>query len=345
MKVSRGQAFTLSLTSVFLAECTASRQNPGEEARKITVAAVQAKTVTIPQQFACQLRAERYVMVRAPEDGYFNGYSVREGQAVKKGDPLFKITPIVIQKKRDAELEEVRIAQQEVDFVSTLFEKKGLYENELKLRRAKLAKAQARAKLAEGELHSTNVVAPFDGIIDRMHQSFGSLVNEGQIFMVLADITVMQAYFNVSEANNLELMANQKQHEEDRIELTLEDGNKFPHVGKLSAIAAAFNNETGNIPFRADFSNPNRVLRHGQTGTLLINRILKDAVVIPRRATLEALNHRYVYLVDNAGIARRREIVVGNELDGQFVVKIGVRAGDKIVLDGVGLVHDGDKVE
>jgi hypothetical protein len=103
--------------------------------------------------------------------------------------------------------------------------------------------------------------------------------------------------------------------------------------------------QNGTIPFRADFPNPKGLLRHGQTGNVLVKRVLSDAVVVPERATLEALSKRYVYMVDKAGIAHRREIVIRNELDGQFVIKTGVRAGDKIVLDGVSLVHDADKVQ
>ena len=71
----------------------------------------------------------------------------------------------------------------------------------------------------------------------------------------------------------------------------------FPQAGKIGAIEAKFNNETGNIPFRADFPNPDRLLRHGQTGTILISRTLKNAVVIPQRATFELLDKRYVYVV------------------------------------------------
>ena len=74
----------------------------------------------------------------------------------------------------------------------------------------------------------------------------------------------------------------------------LANDNKFPQTGKIGAIEAQFNNETGNIAFRADFPNPDRLLRHGQTGTILIHRMLHDAIVIPQRATFEILDKRYV---------------------------------------------------
>ena len=95
----------------------------------------------------------------------------------------------------------------------------------------------------------------------------------------------------------------------------LANGSKFQQIGKIGAIEAKFNNETGNIPFRADFPNPDRLLRHGQTGTVLINRTLKNAIVIPQRATFEILDKRYVYVVDKDDVVHQREIVIQNELD------------------------------
>ena len=120
---------------------------------------------------------------------------------------------------------------------------------------------------------------------------------------------------------------------------------KFPHPGKIGAIEAQFNNETGNIAFRADFPNPDGLLRHGQTGTILIHRKLHDAIVIPQRATYEILDKRYVYVVDKDDVVHRREIVIQHEMDDIFVIKKGVGVGDRIVLEGIRQVRDGEKVE
>src|SRR5208282_778161 len=159
-------------------------------------------------------------------------------------------------------------------------------QNEVRLYEAKLAKAQAKADLALAELDFTNVTAPFDGIVDRLHEQLGSLIKERDILTTLSDNSVMWVYFNVPEAKYLEYKASLKHENEDqRIELKLANGDKFPQIGKIGAIEAKFNNETGNIPFRADFKNPDGLLRHGQTGTVLIDRTLNNAIIIPQRAT------------------------------------------------------------
>src|SRR5205085_7569710 len=128
-------------------------------------------------------------------------------------------------------------------------------------------------------------------------------------------------------------------------ELVLANGSKFRESGKIGAIEANFNNETGNIPFRADFPNPDGLLRHGQTGTVLIHRTLKNAVVIPQRTTFEILDKRYVYVIGEDHVVRQRPITIQHELEDIYVIQSGLDVSDKIVLEGVRQVHDGEKVE
>src|SRR5262249_14135719 len=109
----------------------------------------------------------------------------------------------------------------------------------------------------------------------------------------------------------------------------------------------------GNIAFRADFENPKGLLRHGQTGTILIHRTLKNALVIPQRATFELLDKRYIKVVGEDGVADQRLITIKHELEDIFVIdsgldvkdKIGLDVKDKIVLEGVREVEVGRKVE
>ena len=141
-------------------------------------------------------------------------------------------------------------------------------------------------------------------------------------------------------------MADIHQKDEDlQVDLVLADGNKFAKPGTIGAIEADFNNQTGTVPFRADFPNPDRLLRHGQTGNILISKVVRDAIVIPQRAVFEVLSKRYVYVVDADDVAHQREIEVQNELEDVFVIKSGVGVEDKIVLEGIRQIRDGEKVE
>jgi len=266
-----------------------------QEHRKIVLTSPKAMDVTVTQPYVCQVHAQRHINVRALENGYLMSISVREGQAVKKGDLMFKIVPTLNAAKLDAE--------------------------------------------------PVKVTAPFDGIVDRLHEQLGSLVKEGDILTTLSDNSVMWVYFNVPERAYLEYMANRPQHEGDTVELVLANQTKFEQPGKISAIDAKFNNETGNIAFRADFPNPHGLLRHGQTGTIWIHRTLKNALVIPQRATFELLDKRYVWVVGEDDVAHQRLITIKHELEDTFVINSGLDGRDKIVLEGIRQVRDGEKVE
>jgi membrane fusion protein (multidrug efflux system) len=253
--------------------------------------------------------------------------------------------PSLYKAKLDAELANVKIAEQELQNAQRLFRDKVVGQNEVALLETKLEKAGAGAELAKAELNFTEVRAPFDGIIDRLHEQPGSMIKEGEALTTLSDNSSMWVYFNVPEARYLEYMAGAGTDKEGELELVLSNGSKFNQSGKMSAIGAIFNTDTGTIPFRADFPNPDRLLRHGMTGNVFIHRALTNAIVIPQRATLEVLGKRYVYVVDKADVAHRREIVVQHDLDDFFVVAGGVGVGDRIVVEGAQRVHDGERVE
>jgi membrane fusion protein (multidrug efflux system) len=320
-------------------------EEPHEVHHKIVATTPEQKDVTLTQKYVCQIHSQRHIKVRALEMGYLEAIPVKEGQRVKEGDLLFKVIPVLYQTQLDAERAEAKLAQLEFNNTKKLFEDKVVSQNEVLLLGAKLAKAQAKAQQAEAQLNFATVKAPFDGIVDRLQQQQGSLVQEGEILTTLSDNSVMWVYFNVPEARYLEYMADLKRDQADlKIELELANGNKFEQSGKISAIEADFNNETGNIPFRVDFPNPEHLLRHGQTGTVLVSRVQKDAIVIPQRAVFEVLQKRYVYVVDKENVVHQREIVVQDELDDVFLLKEGLSVDDKIVLEGTRQVRDGDKV-
>jgi membrane fusion protein, multidrug efflux system len=240
-----------------------------------------------------------------------------------------------------------------LDFSQGLANRQGVSTNEVKLFRAKLAKAQAKVDLAEAEFNFTRVKASFDGIIGRQRKQQGSLVKEEEILTTLSDNSVMWVYFNVTEKRYFEYMAETGKNKLNLdVVLMLANHSKFPQNGKIDlaqkigAIEANFNNETGNIAFRADFPNPEGLLRHGQTGTVLVNRLVKGAIVIPQRATFENLAKQYVYVVNKDDVVHQREIVIEHELEDIYVIEKGILdVGDRIILEGTRQVRDGEKVE
>ena len=354
MKISRIPVVILALISLSLPACDLHReQSHGEEHQKIVATSPQARYVTLTQQYVCQIHARRHINVRALQDGYLEEILVKEGQAVTEGKVMFRILPTIYKAEYDAALAEKQLAEIEYSNAQKLFEQRVVSKQEVLLHNAKLAKAQANFKLAEARLNFTTVTARFAGIVDKLYEREGSLIKERDILTTLSDNRVMWVYFNVPERRYLEYVASLGKDEDPRIELMLADGSKFSNLGKIGAIEAKFNNETGNIPFRADFENEYVMvngsklprLRHGQTGTVLIHRTVNNAIVIPQRAVFEILEKRYVYVLDQDDVVHQRLITVDHELEDIFVIKKGLDVNDKIVLEGVRQVKDGDKVE
>lgn len=385
-------AWMLPALSIFLASgChkPAGAEAHGEEhhhaVHALVVTSPDVRDVISTQQYVCQIHSCRHIEVCALESGYIEPIPVQEGQTVTQGDLLFKILPTLYQARYESEVAEAQVAQLEFNNTKKLYEDNVVSQNELALSQARLAKAVAQMELAQAELNFTDVKAPFNGIIDRLMRQQGSLVEEGDVLTTLSDNSVMWAYFNVPEARYLEYMANLKNQPENlQIGLVLANGKRFEQAGAIGAIEADFDNETGNIAFRADFANPNQLLRHGQTGTVLVSRPTQGALVIPQRATFEILAKKYVYVVEDEasdaakhgkapagphekehpeddhpehlgdkhakltmghGVVRQREVTIDSEQDDIFLISSGLKATDRIVFEGVRQVRDGDKVE
>jgi membrane fusion protein (multidrug efflux system) len=199
--------------------------------------------------------------------------------------------------------------------------------------------------LASIHLNFTEIKAPFDGLMDRFRVRLGSLLEEGELLTTLSDNSEVWVYFNVSESDYLDFKSKDNDVQQAPVRLKLANGKLFDQKGKIDTIEADFNNETGNIAFRASFPNPDGLLRHGETGNILLQLPLENVLVIPQKATFEILDKRFVYLVNKKGEVESRQIQVAEELEHIFVIEFGLKETDKILLEGLAEVRKGDHVE
>ena len=130
---------------------------------------------------------------------------------------------------------------------------------------------------------------------------------------------------------------------DDRLRLAI--GDVFDQMESITAIESDFDNTTWNIAFRATFPNPGGLLRHGQTGNILMASRLQNVLLIPQKATFEVLDHRYVFLVDKEHRVHATRVHIGAELQHLFVVREGLEAKDRFLLEGLRRVKDGDEVD
>ena len=331
-------------TLLMITSCKDKKEEKEESVVYPVTSPVKMDTM-INKEFVSQIRSERNIEIRAQEKGFLEKIYVDEGQHVQAGQVLFRIMPQLYQ--ADVLKAKAEVAQAEIEFQnsSTLAGSNVVSINEKRMAKAKLDAAKAELNLAQTHLSFTTIRAPFSGIIDRLPLKLGSLVDEGDLLTSLSDNGGIFAYFNVSEPEYLNYQTHSAERENNQVSLIMANGETFPNKGIIQTIEGEFDNETGNIAFRAKFPNSNQLLRNGETGKIQMTLPLKNALIIPQKATYEIQDQKYVFVVGKDGVARSKNIKVSYELPDIYVVSEGLDVGDKILLEGVQKVKDDQKVE
>ncbi|GAB3891779.1 efflux RND transporter periplasmic adaptor subunit [Larkinella knui] len=323
--------------------CSTQAEEKKEEDVKYLVTSPLQKDTLATKDYVCQVHAIQHIEVRALEKGYLQKIFVDEGQYVQQGQLMFQIMPVVYNAELQKSQAEANYVGIEYQNTKRLADSNIVSKNELALAKAKFDKANAEVSLAKTHLQFTEIRAPFSGIMDHFQVRLGSLVNEGDLLTTLSDNSKMWVYFNVPEAEYLDY----KTHQNDNmkhVKLVMANNELFDHPGVVQTIEADFNNETGNIAFRATFPNPKGLLRHGETGSVRMTVPLKHALIIPQKATFEVLEKKYVFVVDKNNVIRSREITIAAEMPHIFVVQGGLNKGDKILLEGLRQVRENEKI-
>ncbi|ADB42549.1 efflux RND transporter periplasmic adaptor subunit [Spirosoma linguale] len=347
------------LTGVLLTGCSSQPEQKQEEsAPTIPIIQLSKQEATLDHDYASELEAVQNVEVRARVAGYLDNILVDEGQPVHKGQLLFQLNGTEYQvevSRAQASLEsataEAQSAEVEMERVKLLVEKKIISPSESKLARAKMETAKAaidgaKAALNKARFHVslTSIRAPFDGVINRIPFKRGSLIEEGALLTSISDLRQMYAYFNVSEKEYLAFV--KKRHDPNKatvreVELLLADDSIYPYKGKIETTETVFEGNSGTIAFRATFPNPKQLLRHGATGKIRMSTDVDDALLVPQKAVFEVQDKNYVYVIDATNKVKSISFVPSSRVDQFYIVQSGLKAGDRIVYEGIQGLKDG----
>lgn len=323
--------------------CESKKHHEKEKTNFLVTSPIRMDTLTT-REYVCQIKAIQHIELRALESGYLEKIFVDEGQFVKKGEMMFQILPIQYKAEYQKAKAEANYAEIEYENARVLADSNVISKVQLALVNAKFEKAKAELELARVHLSFAEIRAPFSGLMDRFQARLGSLLDDGDLLSTMSDISTLWVYFNVPEAEYLDYKMSAKKDSVMKVKLKMANNEIFGYIGKVEAIEADFNNETGNIAFRATFANPKGLLRHGETGNAIIEVPLKNALIIPQKATFEVLDKRYVFVVDKDKVVKARRIIVANELPDLYVIKSGLAETDKILLEGLRIVTENDKI-
>ncbi|MCA9419998.1 MAG: efflux RND transporter periplasmic adaptor subunit [Nitrospira sp.] len=308
-------------------------------------------------KYVAQIQSVKYVEIRSKIRGYIEKIYVDEGQPVKKGQLLFALSFNVFEKELQkanaaykSALADLKVAEVELANVTVLVEKNIVSKSELHVTQAKVAalKADVEEAVANKEqealhLSFSKIRAPYDGFINRIPNKVGSLIAEGDMLTSLSDNREVFAYFHLSEIDYLNYLA-AGERETNIVGLEIANGELYDHEGVIEMIESEFDDATGNIALRARFPNPDGLLKQGANGKVIVNKTLKNALVIPQKSTFEIQDKLYVYVVNHENVLEQRNIVSKMRLPKFYVVESGLSKDEQILFEGVENVMNGDQV-
>jgi membrane fusion protein, multidrug efflux system len=318
-----------------------------EEASQTTyeVSKPLVKDLTLNDEYVCQIRAIQHIEIRSLEKGYLQNVLIDEGETVRQGQLLFQIKPTVYEADVQKSEAEVELSKIELQNNQALVEKDIISPTEAAMSAAKLAKDKAELELAKTHLGFTEIRAPFDGLMGRFGDiRVGSLLDENQLLTTLSDTHRLWVYFNVPEAQYLNYMENRRKGVSQNVQLELANEEIYPETGTIETIQSDFNSTSGNIAFRASFSNPHGLLRYGQTGKILWPKKINQALIVPQKSTFEILDKRFILVVDKTGVVHEREIKVAREAPNIYIIASGIAPDEMYLLERENKVEKGDKV-
>lgn len=365
---------TFSLFLFLMSACNNKKNDAGpasaaNQIKDYPVLTITPVTTTLFSDYPAIIEGEQNVEIRPKIDGYVERIYVDEGSSVKKGQLLFSISaPQYEQEVRTANANikiaeaKVNAAEMEVNKVRPLVEKNIISKYELQsaeytLQSNQAALAQAKATLsnARTNLGYTSITSPVNGVVGTIPYKIGSLVssNTAQPLTTVSNIGNIYAYFSINEKQVLEFATetrggstNESLAKLPPVQLILANGNTFDQLGKIETATGLINTQTGSVRVRATFPNPGNLIRSGSTGSVRIPATVQNAILVPQKSTYEIQGKKFVYLLGDSGTVKSAEIRIRDNNDGQFyVVEDGLKAGDKIVLEGVATLREGSKID
>jgi len=352
MKNSRILFLALCLIA---ASCSSKKETEKADSHEVINPIV--KDTPYSSEYVAEIQSVKYVEVRSKVKGYIENIYVDEGQSVKEGQLLFTLNFLEFEKelqKANAAYKnavaDLKAAEVELANVKLLVEKNIVSKSELDVIKAKadaltadVEEAKAHKEQAALYLSFAQIKAPYNGIINRIPNKVGSLIAEGDMLTSISDNREIFAYFNLSEIDYLSYISSAEKKTKT-VSLKLANNALYGYEGKIEMIESEFDQSTGNIAFRARFPNPDAILKHGANGKVVVNKQLKNALLIPQKSTFEIQDKIYVFVVNQDGVLKQRNIIPKMRFPDFYAVESGLSKDDKIVFEGVENAKDGSKI-
>jgi membrane fusion protein, multidrug efflux system len=369
---ARSTGFVLPLVLIVAGGIIGCKQkadsSPAQPLPEVQVVAVTPQTIPDEPEFIGQTESARPVEIRSQVTGILKARFFTEGRDVQKGDRLYQIDPVPFQAAYQSATARVAQAQarliqaqQNLKRVKPLLAEQAVSQKDVDdaiaeelAAKAALQGAKADVVKAKFDLDNTMIVAPIAGRIERSRVFEGRLISaQTDLLTILHQLNPMYVYASAPETFVLKRL---RERAEKRIQgatlyqlrglITFADGSTYPHEGKLDMLEVAVRTQTGTRDFRVSFPNPENILFPGQFVKLrIIGAVRTDVILIPQKAVQQGPKGSVVFVVGEGNKVELREVQATAWQGNQWVVEEGLRAGDRVVVDGLQRIGPGVAVK
>jgi membrane fusion protein (multidrug efflux system) len=360
-----GRLYPLLIMAALVSGCAGkASEQQADSPKQLPVLTITSSDAVINTEYPARIEGRVNVDIRSQADGYIEHIFVDEGTYVKAGQALFKIhdRPLVeqlntAQAALQAANASLSSAALEVQRYEDLSQNKVVSDFQLKAAqaayenaKASVAQNAAAVEAAKVNLSFALIKAPVNGYIGRIPKRIGNLVtkNDALPLTTLSDIQEVYAYFSMTEKDflrfahqNTEKKFSDKVAAMPAISLLLADGSPYKHSGKIQMIDGQFDNTTGAISVRAVFANPEGLLRSGNTGRIVFPEKFQEVLLVPVLATQDIQHKRFVYRLTSDNRAERVAIEVAGKSGDFYILKNGLKAGDRIITKDLEYIEEG----
>ena len=343
-----------------LISCGGGGGRPNFGDNEYPVVTVGTSSADMQSTYPATIKGVQDVEIRPKATGFITQINVKEGQTVGVGQVLFVIDNETAQAAVRQAQAAVNTAQQQVNTAKLTYDNSQLlhqnkvigdYElqtsqNSYEAALAGLAQAQAGLASAKEQLSYCYVKSPAAGVVGTIPFKKGALVSASNVLTNVANISQMEVYFSVTEKAAMQLQSTGGGIQGlPAVKLQLADGSIYSHEGKVTKMSGMVDQTTGSVQMIAAFSHPEKLLKSGGAGTIIIPRQETDVIMIPQSCVMEVQNKKFVYLLGQDNKVKYSEIKVDPQDDGNnYIVTEGLKKGDKYVTNGITKLSDGMEI-
>lgn len=367
--MTKSKILLFAALAAMLVSCGGKKSSgkPNFGDNEYAVRTIGAQSAELQTTYPATIRGMQDVEIRPKVSGFITKLCVKEGQAVKAGQLLFVIDNVtyaaaVRQAKAAVNSAKAQLNTARLTYNNNekLFKNNviGSYElqsakNNMQAAAAALAQAEASYVSAKENLSYCYVTSPASGVIGDLPYRVGALVSASsqQPLTTVSNISTMQVYFSMTEKELLDMTKtagglHTAIKDYPAVKLQLADGTIYDHPGRVATVSGVIDATTGSVSMRADFPNPQHLLKSGGSGSIVVPHVSNSAIVIPQYAVAQVQDKHFVYIVGKDNKVKYSAVTVDPQDDGKnFIITSGLKVGDRIVVNGISSLTDGAEIK